>query len=226
MLFLINKIISVRYIIPKVIRNFLYKTYTRYYVPEKYRKDIGKFTYGTPIIYDYRGGAGDLKIGNYCSITNDTVIFLGGEHKIEWVTTYPFSAFSDKWPNAKNIKGHPNSKGDVIIGNDVWIGHGVTILSGVTIGDGAVIGAGSVVIKDIEPYTIAGGSPARPIRKRFSDEVIRKLLKIAWWDWPVEKVQENVNDLCSENIDAFIKRHYKESVSKKEKTKNGKLKAY
>ena len=100
-----------------------------------------------------------------------------------------------------NKTDHPKSNGDVIIGNDVWIGHESTIMSGVKIGDGAVIAANSVVVKDVEPYTIVGGNPAKVIKKRFSDDIINNLLELKWWDWSNEKINENLNILCSNNFD-------------------------
>jgi len=178
--------------------------YTKYLVPAKYKNDIGDFTYGKIKLLDWGEGA-KLKIGKFCSIADGTTILLGGEHKTDWVTTYPFPVLSKYWPKAKNIKGYPITKGDIVIGNDVWIGINVTILSGVKIGDGAVIGAGSLVIKDIEPYTIAFGVPAKPIRKRFEEAEIKKLLKIKWWDWSNEKIKQNIENICSNNISNFIK---------------------
>jgi acetyltransferase-like isoleucine patch superfamily enzyme len=105
-------------------------------------------------------------------------------HRVDWISTYPFPAFTDKFPEAKGIEQFVTTKGDVTIGNDVWIGQHVTILSGVTIGDGAVIGAHSVVGKSIPPYAIAVGNPARVIRYRFDEKTIEMLLKIQWWNWP------------------------------------------
>jgi acetyltransferase-like isoleucine patch superfamily enzyme len=130
------------------------------------------------------------------------VIFLGGEHRPDWVTTYPFS---EKWRCAKHYKGHPKTKGDVVIGHDVWIGSNATILSGVSIGSGAVIGCHAVVGRDVEPYSIVCGNPAKLIRKRFSDEVISQLLEINWWLWPREAVAEGMSMLLSNNVEEFIR---------------------
>lgn len=173
--------------------------YTRESIDKKYKKYIGKDTYGIPTILDW-GEDAKLKIGDFCSIAEKVTIFLGGEHRSDWVTTYPFPAI-ESWKNAKNIKGHPKTKGDVIIGNDVWIGYGSTILSGVKIGDGAIIGAMSLVTKNVEPYTIVGGNPAKPIRKRFDDSNIKKLLKIKWWHWSKYKISKKINVLCSPNVE-------------------------
>lgn len=162
---------------------------------------IGAYTYGTPKIYQWDDST-RLSIGKHCSIAKDVSILLGGEHRTDWVSTYPFNRF---FGEAKGIGGHPRSKGDVTIGNDVWIGMGATILSGVTIGDGAVIAARSLVTKDVPPYAIAGGNPARVIRSRFPADVVGRLQAIAWWDWPVEKIKQGVPLLMYHDIDAFIR---------------------
>jgi acetyltransferase-like isoleucine patch superfamily enzyme len=156
---------------------------------------FGAFSYGSPRILT--GGSARLSIGKFCSISDDVLIFLGGNHRPDWMTTYPFPAFPAQWPEAAGIEGHPATKGDVVIGHDVWIGFGATIMSGVTIGNGAVIGARSVVAKDVEPYAIVAGNPAREIRKRFTDEQIRILQEMQWWDWPIEKIRQNMKLLCA-----------------------------
>lgn len=165
--------------------------------------EIGDWSYGTPWVAHW-GEPATLKVGRYCSIANDVYIFVGGNHRIDWVTTYPFSALAFQWPNAEGIPGHPATKGDVVIGNDVWIGMGATVLSGITIGDGAVIATRSVVTNDVPAYGIVGGNPARLIRHRFSPDVIERLLAIRWWDWPEERVNRFLPLLLSEDIEAFI----------------------
>lgn len=166
---------------------------------------IGDHTYGHPQVYDWNEGT-TLKIGNYTSIAGSVTILLGGGHRTDWATMYPFSApdLNEVWPEAQHIQGHPQSKGDVVIGNDVWIGFNATILSGVTIGDGAVIGACAVVSKDVPPYAIVGGVPAKVIKYRFDEATIKKFLKVKWWDWDEKKIKRNINLLCSNNIQELL----------------------
>lgn len=167
----------------------------------RYRRfRIGKFTYGKPRILFKKSGA-QLSIGSYTSISKNVTIFLGGEHRIDWGTTYPFNAF---FPEAENITGHPATKGDVVIGSDVWIGYGASILSGVTIGNGAVIGAFSVIAQNVADYEVVAGDPARHVRFRFDKAAIEAMLKIQWWNWNVEKVRKHLPLLMSPRIDAFL----------------------
>ena len=159
---------------------------------------IGRHSYGKPNIV---GAESKLSIGSFCSISSDVIILLGREHRIDWVTTFPFNV---KWPIAKEIVGHPTSKGDIVIGNDVWIGMGVLILSGVTIGDGAVIGARSVVTSDVKPYSVYAGNPAKFIKFRFKKQQIDELLKIKWWEWSDNKIEKVVRLMLTDDIDKFI----------------------
>lgn len=168
--------------------------------PKYTNYSIGRFTYGEPLVLEWGEGA-TLNIGSFCSIAPNVTILLGGNHRGDWVTTFPFNIIFDDF---KDISGHPATRGNVIIGNDVWIGIDALILSGISIGDGAIIAARSVVTKDVEPYTVVGGNPARKIKTRFSDETIENLLKIKWWDWDIEKIKNNVPLLLSRDIHKFL----------------------
>ncbi len=142
-----------------------------------------------------------LKIGKFCSLGEDVVFILGGEHRADWITTYPFNAL---FSEGAHITGHPSSKGDIVVGNDVWIGYQSCILSGVTIGNGAIIGAKSVVTKDVPPYAIVAGNPAKFIRYRFPQEIIDKLENLAWWDWDISVIKRAIPLLLSDKIDEFF----------------------
>ena len=170
-----------------------YAIYTRDIHKGKYL-EIGEYTYGTPRVILYPQQQRKLKIGRFCSIAGGVIIFVGGNHRYDLVSTYPFQAFPDEWPEAKNLKIPKADKllliGDVVIGNDVWIGEKVIIMPGVRIGDGAIIGAGAVVASDVEPYSMVAGNPARLIKKRFDEETIQRLLEIKWWNWPPEKIRQ------------------------------------
>lgn len=178
------------------------KTFLAKKFPHRKDLDVGAHTYGK---LDIRGAKSGLKIGRYCSIATGVTVFLGAGHRPDFVTTYPFSAL-DTWPTAKGLPGHPHTNGPVTIGNDVWLGNGSTILSGITIGDGAVIGAGAMVTKDVAPYAIHAGNPAKFIRYRFEAPVIEALRALEWWHWPDEKVARAVADLMSADISNFITR--------------------
>ena len=167
------------------------------------RYAVGAYTYGVPTVYAWGEGA-KLVIGKFCSISSNVEIFLGGEHRTDWVTTYPFNI---RFRSAKSFKGHPMTRGAVIIGNDVWIASGVKILSGVTVGDGAVIGAGAVVTSNVPAYAIAAGNPSRIVRYRFDTSIINQLLLIKWWDWSIEKIERNLPLMLSNDIDKFIHTH-------------------
>jgi acetyltransferase-like isoleucine patch superfamily enzyme len=162
--------------------------------------EVGEYTYGAPkVVFP----DGRLKIGKFCSIGWEVIIFLGGNHRVDWISTYPFHS-SKGWPEVEGLDKFIFGKGDVTIGNDVWIGSNVIIMSGITIGDGAVIGTGSVVTDGVKPYTIVAGNPARAVKQRFTDEQIAGLLEIKWWDWPVDKIRENIPVLCSGNVERFL----------------------
>ena len=185
--------------------NYDYQAFTNIN-PSFSKYKIGDYTYGLPQIFDFSAyddiatNPTTLTIGKFCSLA-DVKIVLGSEHRPDWVSTYPFNALSQRF---RHIKGHPATKGDIVIGNDVWVATNVTILSGVTIGNGAVVGANSLVIKDVPSYCIVGGNPAKVIKQRFTSEIIAQLEEIKWWDLPMEVIESHVELLQSSNIEAFI----------------------
>jgi acetyltransferase-like isoleucine patch superfamily enzyme len=166
--------------------------------------EVGKYTYGHKHITIAHPGSYKVKVGKFCSIADRCEIILCGNHRVDWISTYPFGHVERKAFPAFNGKGCPTGKGDVTIGNDVWIASHVTIMSGITIGDGAVIATNSHVVKDVPPYSIVGGNPAKVLKYRFSPEHIQKLQEIQWWDWPEAKINEFSPLLCSDNLDAFF----------------------
>lgn len=163
----------------------------------------GKYTYGKcKCLWNNKDA--NLVVGNFCSIASNCNVYLGGNHRTDWVTTFPFGHIHQNVFNKFGGAGHPSTKGDVIIGNDVWIGADVTIMSGVTIGDGAVIANNSHVVKDVEAYSLVGGNPARLIKRRFTQEQINKLLQIKWWYWEDDKINKITPLLCNQDIEKFI----------------------
>lgn len=145
-----------------------------------------------------------LVIGKFCMIASDVKFIMNGaNHLTEALSTYPFSVFGKGWEKAMDGKEYPK-KGDVVIGNDVWIGYNATIMAGVTIGDGAIIATNSTIVKDVEPYTIVGGNPGNEIRKRFSEEKIDELLELQWWNWSIEKITRNVQNLTGKDLSAIV----------------------
>ncbi len=154
---------------------------------QKYGFSVGEATYGRPKLRFPESGA-RLTIGRYGSIADGVEILLGGNHRTDWVTTYPFPALPALWPEAASSRDHQSTRGDVSIGHDVWLGSQCMILSGVTIGHGAVVAARSVVTRDVPPFAIVGGNPAKLIRMRFDDATMAKLLALEWWHWPRERI--------------------------------------
>jgi chloramphenicol O-acetyltransferase type B len=165
------------------------------------RATVGRHTYGAFTVNVGRGERARVHIGAFCSIAVGVEFVVGGNHRPDWVSTYPFKVL---WgmPGAWE-DGHPRPESDIEVGNDVWIGAQALILPGVKIGDGAVIGARAVVTKDVRPYAIAAGVPAREVRRRFEDEQVDALIELRWWDWPEEKLREHVDLLCSPQVDAL-----------------------
>jgi acetyltransferase-like isoleucine patch superfamily enzyme len=166
---------------------------------------MGRHSYTTPRIHYYAGDTCRVEVGDWSALAAEVEILPGGNHRLDTVASFPierrlglpgYTANPDTW-----------SKGDVIIGSDVWIGRGVRILGGVTIGHGAVIAAWSTVTKDIEPYSIAAGVPAKQLRKRFDEPTIHALLRIAWWDWPENLIRARSTELASPDLLRFIARY-------------------
>ena len=164
---------------------------------ENFTLAIGEFTYGASNI-DIRswGGVGThLAIGKFCSIAKNLTVYLGGNHRTDWVTTYPFGYIYNIEFGGEPSPATIYSNGNVSILNDVWIGENVTIMSGVTIGSGSVIAANSHVVRDVGPYEVWGGNPARQIRMRFAEDQIVMLLRLRWWDLPKEEIKSVVTNL-------------------------------
>lgn len=147
------------------------------------------------VLYHYPINRDRLIIGKFCSIAcGAKFLFNSANHTLSSLSTYPFPLFFEEWGLEKrNVAASWDNKGDIVIGNDVWIGYEVVIMAGVTIGDGAIIGARAVVTKDVPPYTVAGGIPAKPIKKRYPEETIAALSELKWWDWPEERIAQNLH---------------------------------
>lgn len=157
------------------------------------------------VLYHYPVNGDRLKIGKFCSIAcGAKFLFTSANHALGSLSTYPFPIFFEEWGlDAKDIRQAWDKRGDIVIGNDVWIGFEAVILSGVTVGDGAIIGTRTVVTKDVPPYTIVGGAPARPIRRRFEDAVIEKLEALRWWDWNEEAIRRAIPAIQSGDLAAL-----------------------
>ena len=155
------------------------------------------------VLYHYPINNDRLIIGRFCSIAcGAKFIFNSANHTVSSLSTYPFPLFFEEWElEKKNVTDSWDNKGDIIIGNDVWIGYEAVIMAGVTIGDGAIIGARAVVTKDVSPYTIVGGIPAKSIRKRYSEETIDLLTELKWWDWPEERIAKNIKAIQNGRLD-------------------------
>lgn len=155
------------------------------------------------VLYQYPINHDKLVIGKFCSIAcGAKFLFNSANHTLSSLSTYPFPIFFEEWGlDVKNISASWDNKGSITVGNDVWIGYEAVVLAGVTIGDGAVVGTRAVVTRDVPPYTIVGGIPAKPIRKRFSDEIISALLELKWWDWPKEMILQNIAAIRSGHIE-------------------------
>lgn len=153
-------------------------------------ENVENFEKNVKYHFDFVGDK--LIIGKFCMIASDVKFIMNGaNHLSESISSYPFAIFGNGWENAMEGKTYPN-KGDIVIGNDVWIGYNATIMGGVTIGDGAIIATNATVTKDVAPYTIVGGNPAKEIRKRFDEDTVKKLLEMQWWNWDIARITKNV----------------------------------
>ncbi len=161
---------------------------------------VGRHTYGLDYIsiLSWNGRGVDVTIGSFCSISYGLTIFTGGNHRLSWVSTFPFGHTKSTRLFGAPISGHPVEPKPVAIGNDVWIGRDVTIMSGVKVGDGAVLAANAHVVKSVPPYAIVGGNPAKILSYRFSEDVIARMLLLKWWEWDDAKIKDHLDDLCSE----------------------------
>ena len=168
------------------------------------RVTVGRYTWGEPVIPVFAGSEVTLEIGSFCSIAANVTLLLGAGHDTAWVSTWPIR---EVFGLPDQYEQHPIYRGPTAIGNDVWIGRDAVILDGITIGHGAVIGARAVVTKDVRPYAVVGGVPARENRRRFTDEQVDALLEIAWWDWPIEKIIREADALNGADINDFLARY-------------------
>ncbi len=155
------------------------------------------------VLYHYPVNHDRLVIGRFCSIAcGARFLFNSANHAMASLSTYPFPLFWEEWGlDRAEVASAWDNKGDIVVGNDVWIGYEAVILAGVTVGDGAVIAARAVVTKDVPPYTIVGGVPAKPIRRRFPEDTIRRLLALRWWDWPRERIAQNLAAIRAGDVD-------------------------
>lgn len=176
--------------------------------------EIGEYTYyddpegperftERAVLYHYPHMQERLVIGRFCAIAMGARFIMGGaNHALNGLSTYPFSIFGEGWEDPQeNWKS--GGRGDTVIGNDVWIGMGATIMPGVHIGDGAIVGARAVVADDVPPYGVAVGNPAETVKRRFDGPTVRRLLRVGWWDWPVEKITRNLAAIRGGDIEAL-----------------------
>jgi virginiamycin A acetyltransferase len=158
------------------------------------------------VLYHYPINQDILIIGKFCSIACGVKFIMNcANHTLNSLSTYTFPIFYEEWDQTAKVNDAWDNKGNITIGNDVWIGYEAVILSGVHIGDGAVIGARAVVTKDVPPYAIVGGVPAKTIKKRFDDDTIRNLQKLQWWNWPYEKIEKSLSAIQAGNIEELLR---------------------
>ena len=180
-------------------RNIIIGDYTYYDDPEDSEDFERNVLYHYPFIGD------KLIIGKFCALARGIKFIMNGaNHKLNGFSTYPFQIFGNGWEKVAHQAGELPDKGDTVIGKDVWIGYEAVMMPGVQVGDGAIVAAKSVVVKDVLPYTIVGGNPAKCIRQRFDDETIQALLKVGWWNWNIEKITRNLEQIVAADIEALI----------------------
>ena len=179
--------------------NIIVGDYTYYDDPKDSEDFERNVLYHFPFIGD------QLIIGKFCALARDIKFIMNGaNHRLDGFSTYPFQIFGNGWEKVAPQAGDLPYKGDTVIGNDVWIGYEAVIMPGIRVGDGAIIAAKSVVVSDVSPYTIVGGNPSKYIRQRFDDEVIRSLLEIAWWNWDIEKIKRNLEQIVAADIETLM----------------------
>jgi virginiamycin A acetyltransferase len=178
--------------------NIIIGDYTYYDDPD------GAEDFERNVLYHYPFIGDRLIIGKFCAIARGAKFIMNGaNHKVSGISTYPFSIFGNGWEKVSPQQGELPFKGDTVIGNDVWIGYDALIMPGVKIGNGAIVSSRSVVVKDAPAYAVVGGNPARVLKARFSPAEVEALESIAWWDWPIEKITQNLELIVSANIDAL-----------------------
>ncbi len=156
------------------------------------------------VLYHYPFSEDKLIIGKFCALARGVKFIMNGaNHKISGFSSYPFGIFGNGWEKVMPQPEELPYKGDTIVGNDVWIGYEAVIMPGVKIGDGAIVAAKSIVTNNVPAYTIVGGNPAKIIKKRFSEEIIKELLEIAWWDWDIAKISRNIDKIVTADLDAL-----------------------
>ena len=176
--------------------------------------EIGEYTYfddpedstdfGRNILYHFDFVGDRLVIGRFCAIARQVrFVMNGANHASGGFSSYPFFIFGNGWERAAPAPGELPYKGDTVVGNDVWLGYDALVMPGVRIGDGAIVAARSVVTADVPPYAVVGGNPARVLRTRFAPEVVERLLRVAWWDWPIERVTANLGAIGGGDIEAL-----------------------
>jgi virginiamycin A acetyltransferase len=178
--------------------NIVIGDYTYYDDPEDSENFERNVLYHFPFIGD------KLIVGKFCAIARGAKFIMNGaNHKLSGVSTYPFQIFGNGWEKVMPKPGDLPYKGDTVIGHDVWIGYEALIMPGVKIGNGAIVSSRAVVVSDVPPYSVVGGNPAKVIKARFAPDVIAELERIAWWDWPVEKITRHLELIVAADIGAL-----------------------